>query len=182
MQSQQKWQFLKTAESPHVLQVCLRPPWFLSWIFSQALPDSAWKGMCILLTAVLKPYSIKSFPRALTSILLNIPPTLRNDYLIQRVISSWSYYSHPPWQSREKNTQLWSIRESRFKTSPFIEINANLFRSPCNKTKWYRLVNSNSLLLQWAFTRTHRRSQWRTHSLNWGKKSRWQLMQTWFKC
>lgn len=160
--------------------MCLRAPWFLSWIYSQALPDSAWKGMCIPLTAVLKPYSIKSFPRALTSILLNIPPTLRNDYLIQGVISSWFYYSHPPWQSREKNTQLWSIRKSRFKTSPFIEINANLFRSACNKTKCCLLIETGKSKVSISASGLHQdreMSQWRTHSHSWGKKSWWQLIQ-----
>lgn len=112
------------AESPYVLQVFSETDlldfcpecWHIHPATAKLYLTQHWKGMCILFTAVLKPDPMKSFPRALNSVLLNIPPTLQNDYQIQGVISSWSYYNHPPWQSNEKNTQFQSIRKSRFKT------------------------------------------------------------------
>lgn len=167
----------------------LRPSWFLSWVLayssrnSQAISDSAWKGTCILFTAVLKPYSIKRLPKPLTSILLNIPPTLRNYYLIQGVISSWPYYTHPPWQSREKNTQLWSIRKSKFKTSTFIEINANLFRSQCNKTECSLLIqkclSAGKFKACISAVDLHQDTG-NVTAQNATKKSRWKLKQKWF--
>lgn len=57
------------------------------------------KGTAHPIAVVLKPYSTKSLPRL--SILPNIPPALRNYYLLEGVISSWFYYSHPPRQCRK---------------------------------------------------------------------------------
>lgn len=164
----------KRRQSPHKFCKCLlSPSWFLSWLLacssrnSQAISDSAWKGMCILFTAVLKPYSIKRLPKPLTSILLNIPPTLRNYYLIQGVISSWSYYTHPPWQSREKKLPNCEALESQSSKHPHVlrstQIYFDLNATRPSALSWcrnaYLLANSKPVFLQWASTRTQAMSQ-----------------------